>query len=77
MKVLTKKQQSDIAKRLGAIYYTAVHWKDEEWEDFVKCIVGNCADIAFLVGGERMMSIDVPALVMELTQRLHPAEEGE
>ena len=49
----------------------------EEWEDFVKCIVGNCADIAFAVGGERMMAIEVPALVMELNRRLHKVEEGE
>ena len=70
MKILTRKQQADIAKRLAAIYYTTVHWRDEEWEDFVKCIVGNCADIAFEVGGERMMHIEVPALVMELNQRL-------
>lgn len=77
MKVLNRKQQADIAKRLAAIYYTAVHWRDEEWADFVKCIVGNCADIAFAVGGERMMTIDVPALVIELNQHLNKSEEGE
>ena len=75
MKVLSSKQKAYIAKRLGAIYYTAVHWRDEEWEDFVKCIVGNCADIAFAVGGERMMTIEVPALVMELERRLHKEDE--
>ena len=77
MKIITRKKQVVIAKQLAAIYYTAVHWQDEEWEDFVKCIVGNCADIAFAVGGERMMAIEVPALVMELNRRLHKAEEGE
>ena len=77
MKIITRKKQVEIAKRLAAIYYTAVHWQDEEWEDFVKCIVGNCADIAFAVGGERMMTIEVPVLVMELNRRLHKAEEGE
>ena len=77
MKVITRNKQVEIAKQLAAIYYTAVHWQDEEWEDFVKCIVGNCADIAFAVGGERMMTIEVPALVMELKRRLGKAEEGE
>ena len=77
MRVLTREQQNNIAKLLAAIYYTAVHWQDEEWEDFVKCIVGNCANIAFVVGGERMMHIEVPALVEELNRRLHKAEEGE
>ena len=77
MKIITRKKQVEIAKQLAAIYYTAVHWKEEEWEDFVKCIVGNCADIAFAVGGKRMMAIEVPALVMELNRRLHKAEEDE
>ena len=77
MKIITRKKQAEIAKQLAAIYYTAVHWQDEEWGDFVKCIVGNCADIAFTVGGERMMTIEVPALVMELNRRLGKAEEGE
>ena len=77
MKIITRKKQVEIAKQLAAIYYTAVHWQDEEWENFVKCIVGNCADIAFAVGGERMMMIEVPALVMELDRRLGKAEEGE
>lgn len=69
--MLTKKKKIKIAKMLAAIYYTAVHWRDEEWEDFVKCIVGNCAEIAYEVGGERMMTIEVPALVMNLNERLH------
>lgn len=69
--MLTKKKKIKIAKMLAAIYYTAVHWDEEEWEDFVKCIVGNCAEIAFEVGGERMMNIEVPALVMNLNERLH------
>lgn len=69
--MLTKKKKIKIAKMLAAIYYTAVHWREEEWEDFVKCIVGNCAEIAFEVGGERMMNIEVPALVMQLNERLH------
>ena len=77
MKIITKKKQVEIAKQLAAIYYTAVHWQDEEWEDFVKCIVGNCGDIAFTVGGERMMMVEVPALVMKLDQRLGKAKEGE
>ena len=77
MTILTKKKKNMIAKQLAAIYYTAVHWQDEKWEDFVKCIVGNCADIAFAVGGEQMMNIEVPALVMRLDEQLHLAEEGE
>lgn len=77
MTIITRKKQAEIAKQLAAIYYTAVHWQDEEWEDFVKCIVSNCADIAFAVGGEHMMTIEVPVLVMELNRRLHKAEEGE
>ena len=77
MKIITRKKQVEIAKQLAAIYYTAVHWQDEGWEGFVKCIVGNCADIAFTVGGERMMAIEVPSLVMELNRRLGKPEEGE
>ena len=77
MKVITRKKQVEIAKQLAAIYYTAIHWRDEEWEDFVKCIVGNCAFIAYTVGGERMMGIEVPTLVEELNRRLGKAEEGE
>jgi hypothetical protein len=77
MTIITRKKRVEIAKQLAAIYYTAVHWRDEEWEDFVKCIVSNCADIAFAVGGEGMMAIEVPALVMELNRRLHKAEDGE
>ena len=69
--MLTKKKKIKIAKMLAAIYYTAVHWDEEEWQDFVKCIVGNCSEIAYLVGGERMMNIEVPALVMNLNERLH------
>ena len=68
--MLTKKKKNQIAKMLAAIYYTAVHWNEEEWQDFVKCIVGNCCEIAYLVGGEHMMNIDVPALVMNLNERL-------
>lgn len=71
MRIITKKKQVEIAKMLAAIYYTAVHWQDEEWADFVKCIVGNVADISYDIGGERMMTIEVPALVMELDNRLH------
>ena len=40
-------------------------------------IVGNCANIAFIVGGERMMQIEVPTLVEELYRRLHKTEDGE
>lgn len=79
MTIITRKKQVEIAKQLAAIYYTAIHWQDEEWEDFVKCIVSNCSDIAFTVGGEHMMMIDVPALVrrIELNQRLYKSEENE
>ena len=76
MTILTEKKKNMIAKQLAAIYYTAVHWQDEKWEDFVKCIVGNCADIAFAVGGEQMMNIEVPALVMRLDEQLHPGRGG-
>lgn len=75
MRIITRKKQVEIAKQLAAIYYTAVIWQDEDWVDFLKCIVGNCAEIAYAVGGERMASIEVPALVMELNRRLHKEEE--
>ena len=75
MSILTHKKKIAIAKRLAAIYYTAVHWQDEDWEDFAKCIVGNCAEIAYAVGGERMMSVDVPALVEQLNRRLADKED--
>ena len=70
MKILRHADQVYIAKRLAAIYYIAVHWQDEEWAEFVEKIVSNVADIAFRVGGERMMNIDVPALVWQLNQQL-------
>jgi len=69
MTIITRKKQAEIAKQLAAIYYTAIHWRDEEWEDFVKCIVNNCAEIAYAVGGEHMAHIEVPALVMQLNER--------
>lgn len=75
MSILTSKKKHAIAKQLAAIYYTAVHWQDEDWADFVKCIVGNCTEIAYAVGGERMASIEVPALVMQLNRRLTDKEE--
>lgn len=75
MTILTRKKKADIAKRLAAIYYTAVNWHDEEWVDFVQSIVGNCAEIAFAVGGQRMMSIEVPALVIDLNRGLQPDGE--
>lgn len=71
MKIITRKKQTEIAKRLAAIYYTTAHWQDEEWEDFAKCIIGNVCDISYDVGGERMMAVEVPALVEELNRRLH------
>lgn len=77
MKIITRKKQVEIAKQLAAIYYTAIHWQDKEWEDFVTCIVGNCADIAFTVGGERMMMVEVPAHVRKLNLRLGKSEESE
>lgn len=77
MKIITKKKQIDIAKRLAAIYYTAIHWRVEEWNDFAKCIVDNCTEIAYSVGGERMMTIEVSAFVKQLNRRLADKEEAE
>lgn len=74
MRIITKKKQNDIAKRLAAIYYTAIHWQDDKWEDFVKCICGNVADIAFDIGGEKLMAIGIPSLVMNLSERLKSKE---
>ena len=74
MTIITRKKQAEIAKRLAAIYYTAVIWQDEDWVDFLKCIVDNCAEIAYAVGGERMASIEVPALVEQLNRQ---SEQGE
>ena len=71
MRILRKADQVYIAKRLAAIYYTAVHWQEEEWEDFVKCVVGNVCDIANAVGGERMMTLEVPMMVEALNRKLH------
>lgn len=69
MKILRNADQVYIAKRLAAIYYIAVHWRDDEWPEFVEKIVSSVADIAFRVGGEHMMTIDVPAYVMQLQDR--------
>ena len=76
MRILTNKNKHTIAKMLAAIYYTAVHWENEKWEDFVSSIVSNCANIACLVGGEDMMCIEVPCLVDELNWRLQKKEES-
>lgn len=75
MKIITRKKQTEIAKRLAAIYYTSVHWQDEEWADFVKCVIGNVADISYDVGGKRMQAIEIPMLVEELNRRLHKETE--
>ena len=77
MKVITEKQKTKIIKMLAAIYYTAVHWRDEEWVDFVKCITENCAEIAYELGGERTMSIDLPSCVISLENQLKKHKDGE
>lgn len=69
MIILTRKKKNAIAKQLAAIYYTAVYWKNEDWVNFVRAIVGNCTEIAYAIGGERMAHIEVPALVMQLEER--------
>ena len=63
MKIISKDQQNQIAKRLGAIYYNAIHFSETPWEKSVSCIVENIAEIAFIAGGIRMMSIQIPAIV--------------
>ena len=71
MKILTNKQQIKIAKLLAAIYYTAVHGFGNSKEgniDSMTKIVEHVADIAYLVGGEQMMDIGVPALVYQLQE---------
>ena len=77
MKIIGKKKQNEIAKRLAAMYYTAIHWHNEDTDlSNVKCIVENAAEIAYAVGGERMMAIDVPALVECLNSRLGGAADA-
>lgn len=69
MKILRNADQIYIAKRLAAIYFIAVHWREESWEEFVEKIVSNVCDIAFRVGGERLMTIGVPAMVEALNRQ--------
>ena len=66
----------NIAKRLAAIYYTAVHWEEKEWVDFVESIGGNLCDIAYDVGGMRMIMVEIPKLVEELNRRLNKENGG-
>ena len=69
MKILTNKQQIKIAKLLAAVYYTAVHGFGNSKEgdiDSMTKIVEHVADIAYLVGGERMMNIGIPSLVYQI-----------
>lgn len=70
MKILTRKNQIAIAKHLAAIVHIANNWKDEEWEDFVKHIIYNVIEIATIVGGEKMMSVDVPACIEALRKKV-------
>ena len=70
MRIITRKKQNEIAKRLAAIYHTAVHWEDKEWSTAVKCVVGNVAEIGFAVGGLDMMNFQIPALVEHLNRRV-------
>lgn len=71
MKIISKKKQIEIGKRLSAIYYIAVHGygiSDKNDLDAMAKIVEYVADIAYDVGGERMMNIDVPSGVWQLEQ---------
>ena len=77
MKLLREADKVYIVKRLAAIYYIAVHWREDEWAEFVEKIVSNVADIAFRVGGERMMTIDMPAAVMHLEEQERTGKEGQ
>lgn len=69
MKMLRHADQIYIAKRLAAIYFIAIHWREEDWAEFVEKIISNVVDIAYRVGGEQMMNIDVPSLVWQLNQQ--------
>lgn len=69
MKILTKKKQVEIGKRLAAIYYISTHGFGKGVEsnlDATAKIIEHVADIAFSVGGPHMMEIDVPSGVMQL-----------
>lgn len=70
MRFLTRKNQIAISKHLAAICYTITHWDDEEWADFAESVIHNLVEIACIAGGDRMMSIDVPACIESLSKKV-------
>ena len=76
MKILTKKQQNYIAKRIAALYYIVEKWDDNHWEEFAVKSLDLLSDIAFAIGGESMMS-EVPLRVEELRRLCEKARGHE
>ncbi len=66
--MLTHKRKVKIAKHLAVIYFVVSHWTDKDWTEFVDCIAYHVVEIAYAVGGQRMMN-KVPVLMNELEKR--------
>lgn len=67
MRILRKADEIYIEKRLAAIYYIATHWNVDDIE-FMEKVICNVADIAYRIGGMKMMN-KVPLLIQELNEK--------
>lgn len=66
--MLTKKKKNEIAKRLAAINFVVTNWNNDEWSDYVQCVLTNASEIAYSVGGLNMMS-QVQLLMYDLAEK--------
>ena len=79
MRLITNKKKAEIGKRLSAIYYIAVHGYGRstkgDLESMAK-ILEHVYDIAYMVGGDRFSNIDIPAYVMQISDRIGERKGG-
>ncbi|MBE6993384.1 MAG: hypothetical protein E7423_01880 [Ruminococcaceae bacterium] len=78
MRLLTRRKQIAVGKRLAAIYYIAIYGFGHDVRgdmDSIGKIVEHIHDIAMITGGERMARIEVPALVYQLRQMTDKEED--
>lgn len=67
MRILRRADEIYITKRLAAIYYIATHWNVEDIE-FMEKVITNVADIAYRIGGMRMMN-EVPLFKQKIEEK--------
>lgn len=71
-RLILEKKKWEIGKRLSAIYYIAVHGYGHgargDLESMEK-IIEHVYNIAYMVGGDRFASIEIPAYVKRIGER--------